>query len=138
MPIHTMNFNDGVFFTKTVGYVDNVDGRMWGKALKQHARTSEFPIVAVMDLTGADRLCSTLPRVLADVINEGNLAGVVLVVSGTLTSQQMRVFEKISRLDRVRAFDHIDEANGYAASLLNPGFGISSLHASAFSVAVTL
>lgn len=138
MPIHTMNFNQGVFFARTVGYVDNVDGRMWGSALKEHARNSDVPVVAVMDLTGADRLCSTLPRVLADVITAENVAGVVLVVSGALASQQMRVFEKISRIQGVRAFDHLDDANGYAKHLIRPSFGMQSMQSRAFSVAVAL
>ncbi len=138
MPIHTMSFNEGVFHARTVGYVDNVDGRMWGSAFKQYARSSDVPIVAVMDLTDADRLCSTLPRVLSDVLSEVNIAGVILVVSGALASQNMRVFDKIDRMDGVRAVGDINTATTYANGLINPGFGMYTAQASAFSMAACL
>lgn len=123
-----MQHNEGVFYAQTVGYVDNVDGRMWASALKQRVRSAGAPVVAVLDLTDADRLCSTLPRVFVDVLKDDQIAGIALVVTGALASQQARVLDKLVALEGVRVFTGLDMANSYARDLLNPGFGVYALH----------
>lgn len=44
MPIHNMNFESGVFFTRAVGYVDDVDVRLWATSLKNHDDNAAFII----------------------------------------------------------------------------------------------
>lgn len=124
MPIHKMQFDDGVFYAKQVGYFDNVDARMWVSALKKYAANSPVPVVAVTDITEVDRLCPTVLKLLSDVLNTPNVSSIAIATGTCSTSQTTRVLRQLSELNGVRVFCSIDEARRYAAAKLRSSAGL--------------
>ncbi len=123
MPIHKMNFEGGVFFAKQVGYIDNVDVRMWANALGNHAGEAGMPVVAVVDMREVDRLCPTVLKVFTSILKIGNLRGVALVTSDMMASRNARVIEKLAQLPSVLVFSTLDDARRYASKHTQSTFG---------------
>ncbi|MFW5691473.1 MAG: hypothetical protein ACOCXZ_03125 [Chloroflexota bacterium] len=125
MPIHNMNFESGVFFARQVGYVDDVDARMWGNALKNYAQNADLPVVAVVDMREVDRLVPTVTRVFSGLLSAPNLAGIAIVAGELMGSRNARVLSKLCELENVRVFSTIDEARAFARMQVKPVFGFS-------------
>ncbi len=126
MPIHTMHVDDAVFYARQVGYVDNVDIRMWANALKKYTGSSDVPMMAVIDMTDADRLCPTAIKVLASAVVNGNLLGVAIATGDTMASRNSAVLEKVGKIANIRIFPTLDQANRYAETKVHPSFGMYS------------
>lgn len=126
MPIHNMSFDDGVFFARQVGYVDQVDGRMWGSALKKWSKTSDTPIVAIVDMQDVERLCPTLVKAFSNVLASGNIVGIAVITSDLMTSRNDRVLSKLDNLDGVRVFSAVGDGYTFARMRLNPSIGYGS------------
>lgn len=123
MPIHKMSLDDGVFFAKQVGYIDHVDARMWANALKNHAKTSDSPIMAVVDMTEVDRLCPTAIKEFTSSLQAVNILGVLLVTGDSMASRNSRVLGKLNELNGVRVFPTLDEARRFANTRVRPTVG---------------
>jgi hypothetical protein len=119
MPIHTMRLKDGVFFARQVGYVDNVDVRMWGSALEKYAAASPLPIMAVIDLGEADRVCPTVIREISSVLAVSHLMGVAIAAGDNMASRNAQVLSTLGALRGVRVFATLQEAREYADNRLN-------------------
>ena len=126
MPIHTMHLTDRIFFAQPVGYMDNVDARMIASALKKYARTSTAPIVGIMDTQQVDRMCSTVPKMIAETLANGDILEVVIVIGQSFASQNARVVDKLSKLDRVKIVGTVEEANTRATHNFGGAFGTST------------
>jgi len=138
MPIHTMNYENRVFFAKPVGYVDNVDARLWIKALTNHADKSDVPIMGIVDLSQADQLCPTNAKLIARTIAEHtNLLGVAFVTSEMMASRNDRVVSKLGKVSGVRIFNTLSEAQSYAENSMTSSFGaFASCRAASYVFAV--
>lgn len=123
MPIHNMNFEDGVFFAKQVGYVDDVDARMWMNAFKKYANANTSPIVALVDMREVDRLCPTVLRVFNALQGMDNVMGVALIASEQMNSRNAQVMSKLSAVPSLRVFSTLDEGHSFARMRLNPSVG---------------
>lgn len=123
MPIHTMQNRDGVFFAKQVGYVDRVDARMWANALQTYATASDFPIVALVDMSEVDRLCPTTIKIFSNVLAAYNVQGVMLVAGDHLVSRNANVINKLAEIPGLRIFPNLRDALHFAQSRLQPNFG---------------
>ncbi|PJF29846.1 MAG: hypothetical protein CUN52_06305 [Phototrophicales bacterium] len=123
MPIHNMNFEGGVFFAKQVGYVDDVDARMWMNALKKYASANNTPIVALVDMREVDRLCPTVLRVFNSLQGMDNVMGVALIASEQMNSRNAQVMSKLSAISGLRVFSTLDEGRSFARMRLNPTVG---------------
>lgn len=131
MPIHNMNFEGGIFFTKQVGYVDDVDGRMWMNALKKYSNASLSPVVALVDMREVDRLCPTVLRVFSALKDMGNVMGVAIIASEQMNSRNAQVMSKLSMMGGLRVFATMDEARSFARMRLNPtvgGYSSATVH----------
>lgn len=120
MPIHSMNYESGVFYSKQVGYVDNVDARMWHSALRKHVKTHEAPMMAVVDMQQIDRLCPTVVQVFSAALALPDMLGIVIVSDQAMGSRNERVMSKLSALSGVRVFSSMDSAMAYVRTQLNP------------------
>jgi len=138
MPIHKMNFSGNVFYAKQVGYIDAVDARMWASALAKYAKQSDSTIMSVVDMTEVDRLCPTVIKVLQKALMNGNVGGVVLVTSDMMASRNASVMGKMGKLDHVRVFSTVDDANSYVEAHVHPTFGTSASYVTAFAAATTI
>jgi len=123
MPIHTMHHQNGVFFAKQVGYVDHVDARMWANALNTYAQASDFPIVAVIDMTEVDRLCPTTVKTFAQALESRNVLNIALIAGDLMASRNAKVLGKLADVDRLRIFSSRDAAQRFANERLQPSFG---------------
>jgi hypothetical protein len=120
MAIEQMSFNDGIFFSKQVGYVDYVDVRLWFNALNNHACNSGLSIVVVVDMLDVDRLCPTITDALELARNNPNLLGVAMVTADSMISRNARVLDELKALPGVRLFSSVEKALQYAQSQLHP------------------
>ena len=137
MPIHTMNFTDRVFYAKPVGYWDNVDGRMWANAFKTHMKASTAPIVGMVDIEQVDRICSTIPKLLGELLlMNPDIIGLVFVTGQNISSQNSRALDKIYQLDRVKMVTTVSEAQAFAMRNLTPSFGAWTSQSVAYSTAM--
>src|SRR5690606_27115527 len=110
MPIHRMNFENGIFAAKQVGYFDNLDGRMWANALHTHAKNDLLPLVAVVDIVEVSRICPTLVKTLTEVSKLPNLNGIAFILDPSMTSQHARIIEKLSEIPNLRFFQSSEDA----------------------------
>jgi hypothetical protein len=120
MPIDQMSFDEGVFFSKQVGYVDHVDARRWAKALVNYAQNSDGSTIAVIDMLSVDRLCPTVVEVCEMALDQGNVLGIVVVTNLSMTPRNARVLEKLKALQGVRMFSTVEKALNYAQLQLHP------------------
>jgi hypothetical protein len=118
-----MQFEDGVFSARPVGYFDNMDMRMWVNTLNKYAGKYHGPVVAVMDIREVDRMCPTILKLLAGVMTTDNLNGVAVVAGNLMASQNARVLGKISELKGVRVFSSMDDAQRYVTKHMNYNVG---------------
>ncbi len=123
MPIHNMNYEAGVFFTKQVGYVDDVDIRMWHNALNKYAKNSDSPVMAIIDMREIDRLCPTSTKVLTNALALPNVVGIAIITSDLMCSRNARVFGTLDALKGVRIFATSTDAYTFAQSRLSPTVG---------------
>lgn len=128
MPIHNMNFENNVFFARQVGYVDDVDARMWSNALKNYAANTDSDVVAVVDMCEVERLVPTVVKVFQSILKQGNLRGVAIVAGNLMNSRNARVLSKLTELSGVSVFSSQDEAYAFANTRLNPSFGYATSH----------
>ncbi|GAB4326604.1 MAG: hypothetical protein Kow00117_13860 [Phototrophicales bacterium] len=135
MPIHNMHFESGVFFTRAVGYVDDVDLRLWATSLKHHTKKSDSPVVALVDLREADRLSPTMLKILVSTLQSGNVLAIGLITSDTMNSRNASIISKIGALQGLRMFTNIDDGYVFARQQLQPSAGFYPAQ-SAFAYAV--
>lgn len=139
MPIHKMNFADGVFYAKQVGYVDNVDAKMWANALNKYAHGSTEPIIALVDAVEVNRLCPSVVKMFEDVLASPNVVGIAIATGDFVTSQKARVASTLSEIKGVRVFPEVSEAREYAQgranSLLKKGWASSGVTSFSFAFA---
>jgi len=120
MPIHRMSFDDGVFFAKQVGYVDHVDVRMWANALRHRAQNNDMPIMAVIDILDADRLCPTMITTFQVALEAANVLGIALVAGDPMTPRDSQILGQLKTSRHVRVFSSLDKAMNFARSRLHP------------------
>jgi hypothetical protein len=123
MPIHNMNYEAGIFFTKQVGYVDDVDIRMWHNALNKYAKIGDTPVMAIIDMREIDRLCPTSTKVLSGALALPNVLGIAIVTSDVMCSRNARVFGTLNEQKGVRIFATTDDAYTFAQSRISPSVG---------------
>lgn len=123
MPIHTMNFENGVFYAKQVGYFDSVDVTMWANALSNHAKRSGMSIMVIMDVTQVDRMCPTMTKAIKKAAGNGELLGVAIIASEMMASRNERVMSKLGALENVRLFNSMESARVFIGNQVNPSFG---------------
>lgn len=126
MPIHKMNYDDGIFSAKTVGYVDNVDGRMWSNALRNYAKNDMYVLSAVIDMVEVNRICPTVIKAIAEAARIPNIGAIAIVIDSSMSSQNVRVIEKLADLSNVRVFFSFEDARRYAGSRLTASVGSSA------------
>jgi hypothetical protein len=137
MPIHKMSLEGDVFVTRAVGYMDNLDGKMWANALHNHADTHMFPIAAIIDMVEVNRLCPTVTKVINETIKASSIRGIGIVISDMMVSQNARMIDKLSEIPGVRIFATHADAERFAISRLNApaAFGRGGVTVNAFSFA---
>lgn len=123
MPIHKMSFEGGIFSAKTVGYLDNVDGRMWSNALKKHAKDDMYPLSAVVDMVEVNRICPTVIKAITETARIPNIGAIAIVIDSSMSSQNVRTIEKLADLPNVRIFFSFEEARRYAGNRLTASVG---------------
>ncbi len=113
MPIHKMSLEGEIFTTRSVGYMDNSDGKMWANALRNHAADYRFPVPVVIDMVEVDRLCPTIPRVIQEALKNGDTSAVGIVISDSMASQNARAISKLSEIPGVRVFATAEDAHRF-------------------------
>lgn len=124
MPIHKMNFEGGVFYAKQVGYVDNVDARMWANALSNYAQKAAGQVTAIVDMTEVERFCPTVVKIFNDLAaNVPNLVSVGLTTSDQMASRNAKIIDKLSGIPNIRFFSSMDAAHDHAvAQMRQPAY----------------
>lgn len=110
MPIHRMYLEADVFVAKTVGYLDNLDAKMWANALRNHADTSVHPLNAVVDMVEVSRLCPTVIKILSELIKTQSTDKIGIVISESMASQNARVIDKLGEINGIRIFATYEDA----------------------------
>jgi hypothetical protein len=123
MPIHKMVLEDGVFYAKQVGYVDNVDGRMWASTLANHAKRAALPLIALIDITEVHRFCPTVVNLISSAVATPNVNAVIIVTGTSLNSQVVKIIDKIGRHSGLHFVPTMEEAILIAAAPPAPPSG---------------
>lgn len=114
-----MSLEGDVFFTRAVGYMDNLDGKMWANALQNHAETRLLPIAAIIDMVEVNRLCPTVTRTISEIVKSTSIRAVGIVISDVMISQNARVIDKLGEIPGVRIFATYEDAERFTTARLS-------------------
>jgi hypothetical protein len=114
-----MSLEGEVFFTRAVGYMDNLDGKMWANALHNHAETRLLPIAAIIDMVEVNRLCPTVTKTINEIIKTASIRAVGIVISDSMISQNARMIDKLGEIPGVRIFATYEDAERFASARLS-------------------
>lgn len=120
MPIHKMSFEDGVFFTKLVGYANHIDARRWFKALDACNMNNDAAIVAVVDMLDVDRISPTLADLCEIALADQNILNIAIIINNTMTVHNPQIIETLKSLSGVHFFSSSQMAMTFARSQVCP------------------
>jgi dihydroorotate dehydrogenase len=113
-----MQLENGVFVAKTVGEFDNMDARTWANGLRKNETAS-----ALLDMTEVNRVCPTVPKLVAELNRLPNLRTLVILISPNISSQNQRVIDKLAENAHVRIMTNADDARRLAEIYANKTSG---------------
>jgi hypothetical protein len=117
MPIRDMRFEDGIFYAKQVGLIDETDARTWVDALKAHAAASATPIVALIDARDVEFVSASASLVFVDGSSTPNVKAAAVVTRTTTTTVKARTIGMMSESHHTHdtyVFTSLAEAEKFA------------------------
>lgn len=126
MPIVDMTFENGVFFSREIGQVDERDARLWAEALHHCALSSRTPIVVLIDALQATGITSDARRVFARASETPNVRVAAIVTHNPRVTQQCRITALMGTVrssHETHFFDTREEADQFVRShSLSPAY----------------
>lgn len=125
MPVCDMHFRDGIFFARQQGYISPEDARQWAESLARHARSSQAPIVALVDARDVTSISEGARRILAYAAATPNVRVASMALSSPLAAQQARMIALLSsarHTHQTHLFSSMEEAEAFAVRYL-PAYG---------------
>ncbi len=117
MPIDSITFEDGIFFTKESGVITNDDALYWRDELRKIATEADEPFVALVDALDVTDITPQAGRIFAEAARTENL-----FISAIATSESMsfksNLIGIIGKRGHTYVFATLDEARAFAEEQL--------------------
>ena len=117
MPIVDMTFENGVFFSREIGPVDERDARLWAEALHHCALSSRTPIVILIDALQATGITSDARRIFARASETSNVRVAAVATNNPRVTQQCRITALMGTVrssHETHFFETLEEADQFA------------------------
>lgn len=119
MPIVDMSYENGIFFVREVGCIDQHDARLWAETMLQHARSSSFPIVLLIDALEASSITAEARRIFAKAAETPNVKIGVVASNNDRVMQHSRIaalLGTVRKTHETHFFNTLEEAREFANS----------------------
>ena len=118
MPIVDMQFENGIFSVREVGYVSAEDALSWVQAARHHALNNETPITLLVDATQATTICMDARKIFAQASDMPNVQVAAVAVNpenmrGAQHSRITALLASIRKTHETHFFDSMEEANQF-------------------------
>jgi hypothetical protein len=98
MPICDMRFENGIFFARQTGRVEQADAEQWVTALAQHAASSPVPIVALIDARDLNYLSTNASQVFVRGSATPNVKVAIVAAKSAEINQRSRSMGLVSKV----------------------------------------
>ena len=119
MPIVDMNYENGIFFAREVGCIDQHDAKLWAETMLHHARSSSFPIVLLIDALEASSITAEARRIFAKAAETPNVKIGVVASNNDRVMQHSRItalLGAVRKSHETHFFSSLEEAREFANS----------------------
>jgi len=118
MPIYDMRFEDGIFFAREVGRIDQADAELWMKQARDYANASPTPIVALVDAREVTYITVEARRIFVIASKIPNLQAGVVATQGAVSTQSANVIGMMAERGHTHIFPTLEEAQDFARRLV--------------------
>ncbi len=118
MPIVDMNYENGIFFAREVGCIDQNDAKLWAETMFHHARNSTFPIVLLIDALEATSITAEARRVFAKSAETPNVKVGAVASNNDRVMQHSRITALLGTVRKTHDthfFNTLEEASEFAS-----------------------
>lgn len=113
-PIHDMHFQDGIFFAREEGMVNEAEAKAWAEKLREFAASSPTPIVVLVDALKVTSVTRKAGDIFAAAARTPNLLVSVVATKDVVVSQVARVISLKGNRGETLLFPTLDEARAFA------------------------
>ena len=124
MPIRDMRFEDGIFYAKQTGLIDEADARRWVEALRKYAADSPMPIVALVDAREVEFVSHNASHIFVQGSSTANVKAAAVVTRTTTTTVKARTIGLMSEKGHTHettVFTSLVEAEKFAKACVEAG-----------------
>ncbi|MBZ0288371.1 MAG: hypothetical protein K8I30_12210 [Anaerolineae bacterium] len=124
MPIRDMRFEDGIFYARQTGLIDDVDARTWVEALQSHAAASPTPIVALVDAREVEFVSANASAIFVEGASTPNVKVAAVVTRRTTTTIKARTIGLMGEPHHTHetyVFNSLLEAEKFAKASIQTG-----------------
>ena len=114
MPIVDMTFENGIFFAKEVGTVNDKDARLWVDTLGGYAAASPVPVIVLVDAMELSAITGGARDIFVESSTIPNVAASVIAVRDLITAQVSRALSARGRRGATHLFSNLEEARRFA------------------------
>jgi hypothetical protein len=114
MALISMQYHNGIFYTRGESNLTTQDATMWKTDLKACAAAQGGRVVAMLDLSKASRIASSSYILIADVARSSSVSALVIIARGATMSEAARAIAAMSERGRVHLFETMSEARLFA------------------------
>ncbi|MDX1991003.1 MAG: hypothetical protein SF029_01355 [bacterium] len=119
MPIHSMNFSNGIFFAVEEGMVSEAEAREWMRQLTAYATVHSTPIVAIVDANAVSLVSSEASKVFIRASQIYNVSAIIVATKDPFVRQIASSIGIRGRQGGTHVFSTMAEARQLAEELLN-------------------
>jgi hypothetical protein len=124
MPIRDMRFENGIFYAKQTGMIDDADAQAWVDAMRTYAASSETPIVALVDAREVEFVSAHASLIFVQGSSTPNVKAAAVVTRTTTTTVKARTIGMMSEPHHTHetyVFTSLPEAERFAKSVVRTG-----------------
>jgi hypothetical protein len=114
MPISNIRFENGIFYCKETGRVEESDARLWAEKACEFASQSQRPIVALVDATEAKYITAAARKIFARSTTIPGLHVGVVATGNFLVQQNAHLITLMSPDRHTHVFASLAEAEQFA------------------------
>jgi hypothetical protein len=121
MPIFDMEFENGIYFVREVGRIDQADAELWTYYARRYAASSKTPIVALIDAYDVTYVTPEARRTFAIASRIPNLRGAAVAVKDFVNMQTSKVIALMAEDGHTHIFRSLEEARRFAVEQISSG-----------------
>jgi hypothetical protein len=114
MPIVDMRFENGIFFAREYGQIEEGDAQLWADTLRSYAQASPAPIVVLVDAREVTAVTRAAGEVFAQATQTPNVRVSAVAAGSAVMAQVSRNITLHAKRNSSYIFMDFDEALNFA------------------------